>query len=322
VKSDAVIQKGKMNKLDLFKYTGNLFKKSLENYISKLKKKVSKHLENNDLEKTKEIIKEIEGIRNFQKETDFILQNYSEQFPEDKPPVENFQPANKTDKNYTYYTSEIMEIFKSVEQLEIFELKASLYNEIVTHISLKEISNNEKIPGLLNWEINFYKSVALLLSKEFIRFDDYNCLIITDKGEKYYGDDVEIDEFINNSDEDENNVDVEDEVFNELVEKDKDMDLITSIRSYLISNLIEDGILTNNEESHYYKVMFYIIKNLYTVEGLLVESWDQIKENNFYKINSYFSDNEPVVFIQEKYAGYNVLKCVDEENSTTYFAFI
>lgn len=322
MKSDAVIQKGKMNKLDLFKYTGNLFKKSLENYISKLKKKVSNHLENNDLEKTKEIIKEIEGIRKFQKEIDSILHSHSEQFPEKKSVVENLRPSNNTDKNYIHYTSEILEIIRSEEQIEVFDLKASLYNEIVPHISSKEISNNEKIPSLLNWELNFYKSVTFLLSKELIQFDENDSLILTDKGEKYYGEDIDFDEVINSSDENENDVDIEDETFNKLVEKDKDMDLIISIRSYLISNLIADGRLTNNEESHYYKVMFYVIKNLFTVEGLLVENWDQIKENNFYKINSYFSNNEPVVFVQEKYAGYNVLRCIDEDNSTIYYAFI
>ena len=274
------------------------------------------------LEKTKEMIKKIEGIRKFQKGIDSLLQHYFEQFPQETPSIENIPLNDISNKNYTHYTSEILDIIKLTIQIEIFDLKSSIYNEIVTHIGSNEISNNEKIPNLLNWEIYFYKSLTFLLSKNYIRFDVSDFLVLTDSGKKYIDEDIEIADAKTEQESNENEISVEDEIFDSLIEKDEDMDLITSIRSYLISNLIADGILLQDEDSHYYKVVFYIIKNLYTIDGLQIENWEQIKENNFYKIKLYFNNNEPTVFVKEKYSGYNVLRCIDEDNSTTYYAFI
>jgi len=308
-----------MNRFNFFKYTGNMYKKSLEDYITKLKKIISQHLENNDLKKTKEIIGYIERLRKIQDQIDSIIQGYLEQFPEEK--LLNKKLQNSVD-DYIHYTTEILRIIKLAKQIKLYDLKSSIYNEIVGYISSKEISNNEKTPRLLNWEVSFFKSATLLLSKKFIEFDESNCLILTDIGEKYYYEDNEIDDYNSDTDENLDDLDLDEEIFNELIEKDKDMDLITSIRSYLLSNLIADGILLADEESNFYKVMFYVIKELKDIDGQIIESWDQIKENNYYIIDSFFRDNEKTGFVREKYDRYNIIECIDEDDARTFYAFI
>jgi len=296
-----------------------MYKKSLEDYITKLKKIISQHLENNDLKKTKEIIGYIERLRKIQDQIDSIIQGYLEQFPEEK--LLNKKLQNSVD-DYIHYTTEILRIIKLAKQIKLYDLKSSIYNEIVGYISSKEISNNEKTPRLLNWEVSFFKSATLLLSKKFIEFDESNCLILTDIGEKYYYEDNEIDDYNSDTDENLDDLDLDEEIFNELIEKDKDMDLITSIRSYLLSNLIADGILLADEESNFYKVMFYVIKELKDIDGQIIESWDQIKENNYYIIDSFFRDNEKTGFVREKYDRYNIIECIDEDDARTFYAFI
>ena len=310
-----------MRKMNPFQYTGNLYKKFLEIYVNKLKYNISKSLEKNDLDKTKELIKKIEGVRKIQKEIDSILKDYFNQFPEEKPSVENI-PISNFDKRFVHYTFEILAVIKESESIEIIKLKLLVYNEIVTHISLKEISNNEKFPSLLNWELNFYKSVTFLLSKELIQFGTDSCFSITEKGRNYYGEDLEVTQHAKEESDILNDLDIEHNLCDDLIEKDKDEDMIVSIRSYLLSSLISEGIIITDEDSNIYDLKFFVIQQLYNVDGQLIEDWEQIQEKNYYIINSYFNINEQVILVKEKHERYNVLECIDEEDLTIYYAFI
>jgi len=305
-----------MKDINLFRYSGNIFKKSLELYIHNLKIKISEHLKENDLKSVKKTISEIEYIRKLQNEIDSIIVSFNNQFSEEIAPRSENKINIIKQKEFKHYTLEILSVLNSYEMIDLFDLKTILYNGIVSHIYQKDITTNNNYPYLLNWEVNFYKTISLLFKNEFIQFDDGNPFMIkiSEKGKTFYEPDTNYFESF------------EDEEINtnilELIDKDPDKDFISSLRSYLLSDLIANHILLDDEDPDFYENMFFIIKKLYSIDGLEIEKWEQIKENNFYKVISYFNPIEKVVFIKEKFHGYNVLECIEEDNSRTLFAFI
>lgn len=306
-----------MNKINLLQYAGNFYKKSLEIYIDKLKRSVSKHLEKNELEKVKEIIKNIDGIRKLEKEIDGTLIKYFKDFPDEKSLLNPKPTSDETKGYFIHYTSEILDIISSEKEIQVLNLKSQLYDEIISHISSEEISNNEKNPNMLNWEVYFYKSLSFLLSKGYVHLNEAYLLILTDKGQDYQGEDIdtEIEYF------DDDSI-YENEITSDFLENNADVDLLVSIRSHLMSSLVEEGILSDSDDPFYYKTTFYIIKSIFSIDGFEVSSWEQIKLNNFYKIETYSEDDKQTVLVQQKYDGFHVVKCIDDNNYTSYYAFL
>lgn len=301
-----------MNTLKIFHYCGNLFKKSLEYYIQKLIKKIPQYLEIDELEKTKRCISQIESLKKLQKEIDLLIVYFNEQFP-DENVIESVGPSKEREKPVSYIF-QILENLEMNEEVNLFELKTFVYNEIVSHITTSEVSTNCNIPKLLNWEVNFYKTISFLLDKGYIYYDESNYIDLTEKGKQYLGSgyfhdpyDIEINATPLDS---------------ELLCEDSDSDLISSIRSYVLTNLISEGVLSQNEDPDYYKDRFQLAKNVYSMDGAIIEKWDDLRENQFYRVVSYFHSDETTIFLRNKYANNYVLECVTEDDLVTYFIFL